>query len=81
MITRIPEWPGLTHHLVVRTETRADLDGEATMLAIGAALARLERDNPGKGFIEIGRDICQRVDLEHYPWQLFIGLQEVSDAV
>jgi hypothetical protein len=81
MITHAPDWPGMTHYLNVLVEDRPDLDEDYVDGAILAARRRLEAANPGKTYYEIGRDICQRLDVANTPWQLFIGLQEVSDAV
>jgi hypothetical protein len=80
MITHVPDWPGMTHYLNVLVGPD-DLDAAYVSEAILAARRRLEAANPGKTYYEIGRDICQRLDVANTPWQLFIGLQEVSDAV
>lgn len=77
MLTELPDWPGLTHSCTVHARSLEDLEDPGTEDAVDAGLRRLERENPGKAYKEIGRHYCQRMDIHNSPWQLFIGLTEV----
>lgn len=79
MLTHTPDWPGLTHKIVIHTREFEDLEGWGVPEAIDAAMRKLRRENPGKDYKVLGRHYCQRTDIEPtHPWQLFIGLTEIA---